>query len=166
MSLVKVNISGINELDFPDGVSSATTSDGVTTINLTGGGSSIVSTAGLTADGGSSTPSTGVKGYIQIPFAGTIIGWSLIANVSGTLAMDIWKVSSSAPPTAPTIPTSANIISASAGPSLSSAQSSSVGSSGVSTWTTAVSQWDVLGFQLNSISTITRFTLEIQIQRS
>ncbi len=34
MSTVKVNISGINELDFPTGVSSATTTNGITTINL------------------------------------------------------------------------------------------------------------------------------------
>lgn len=38
MSTVKVNLEGINELDFPSGVSSATTSNGVTTINLSGGG--------------------------------------------------------------------------------------------------------------------------------
>lgn len=34
MATVKVNINGINELDFPTGVVSAATSDGVTTITL------------------------------------------------------------------------------------------------------------------------------------
>jgi len=38
MSTVKVNLQGINELDFPSGVTSATTSDGVTTVNIATGG--------------------------------------------------------------------------------------------------------------------------------
>lgn len=126
----------------------------------------IVSIAGLTVDGGGSTPATGTKGFVQVPFAGTIIGWAIVADQAGSASFDIWKVASSAPPAAPSVPTSANKISASAPPALSSAQSASAGASGVSTWTTAVAQWDVLGFNLTAATTVTRITLQIFIQRS
>lgn len=125
-----------------------------------------ISTVGITIDGGGSTPATGLKGTIQVPFAGTLIGWSALADVSGSASLDIWKVASSAPPSAPVIPTSGSKISASAPVSLSSAQSASAGSSGVSTWTTAVAAWDVLGFNLTSVSTLTRLTIVLQIKRS
>ena len=39
---VKANINGINELDFPSGVSSVSTSNGVTTINLSSASWSII----------------------------------------------------------------------------------------------------------------------------
>ena len=125
-----------------------------------------ISTVGITIDGGGSPPTAGLKGIIQIPFAGTIIGWSALADVSGSASLDIWKVASSAPPSAPVIPTSGNKISASAPVALSSAQSASAGSSGVSTWTTAVAQWDTFGFNLASATTLTRITIVLQITRS
>lgn len=124
------------------------------------------STVGVTIDGGGSAPATGVKGFIQVPYGGTIIGWSLVGDVSGSASLDVWKVGSSAPPSAPGVPTSTNLISASAPCALSSAQSASGGATAISTWTTAVSQWDVFGFNLSSAATVTRLTLQIQIQRS
>jgi hypothetical protein len=125
-----------------------------------------VKTVGAMIDGGSSTPTTGLKVTIQVPFAGTIIGWSVLADVSGSASVEIWKVASSAPPSAPVIPTSGNKISASAPVSLSSAQSAAVASSGVSTWTTSVAAWDVFGFNLVSASTLKRLMIELQILRS
>lgn len=125
-----------------------------------------VSTVGITVDGGAAIPTTGLQGFIQVPFGGTIIGWSIVAKQTGSVSVEIWKAASSAPPAAPVIPNSGNKISAAAPCALSSAQSAAVGASGVSTWGTAVAAWDVFAFQMNSIATITRFTLGIQIQRS
>jgi trimeric autotransporter adhesin len=48
---VKVNLSGIDELDFPSGVSSASVLDGVTTINLASSGSGTVTSVGFEGDG-------------------------------------------------------------------------------------------------------------------
>lgn len=121
----------------------------------------VYKTIGITTDA-----STGLKGMIQIPFAGGIIGWSLVADQSGSASFEIWKRASSAPPSAPAIPTSANKISASAPCALSSAQSAAVAAAGVSTWTTAVAQWDVIAFQLNSAATVTRLTLQLLFQGS
>jgi hypothetical protein len=125
-----------------------------------------VSGVGITIDGGGAAPAAGLKGLIQIPFAGTITGWAILTDVSGSASVEIWKVASSAPPSAPAIPTSGNKISASAPASLSSAQSASVGSSGVSTWTTSVAAWDVFGFKLISASVLTRLTIVLQMVRS
>jgi hypothetical protein len=126
----------------------------------------LFSTVGVVVDGGGSVPATGTKGFIAVPYAGTITGWSIIADQSGSASFDVWLIAGSAPPTAPTVPTSANKISASAPVALSSAQSAAGGSSAISTWTTAVTQWAVFGFNLTSVSTCTRITLELQVTRS
>ena len=34
---------------------------------------------------------TGPKGYVQVPYSGTITGWELVADVSGSLSLDVWK---------------------------------------------------------------------------
>jgi hypothetical protein len=122
---------------------------------------------GLTVDGGGAAPATGHKGYIQVPYTGTIVGWAVVADQSGSLTLEIDKHASAVPPAAPTRPnTSSDKISASAPVSLSSAASASVGTSGVSTWTIAVNQWDVFGFNLTAATTVQRFTVTLFIQRS
>jgi len=129
--------------------------------------SSVSASVGITVDGGGSAPATGVKGFIQLPYAATITGWSVIADVAGTMSMDIWRAASSAPPSAPAVPTSGGKISASAPVTIaSSAQSASGGSSAISTWTTALAQWDVLGFSLSAAATLTRITVEIFITKN
>lgn len=120
---------------------------------------------GTTMDNGSSVLATGVKGSIQIDFACTIIGWSIIADVAGSLTIEIDKVASSAPPSAPGIPnTTTDKISASAPISLSSAQSAAVAAAGVSTWTTAIAAWDVIQFNLTAATTIKRAVLYILLR--
>lgn len=115
----------------------------------------------------SSDGTTGQKVPIQIPYAGTIIGWSAIADVPGSINVEVDKHSGSAPPVNPSIPnTTTDKISASAPIVLSSAQAASSGASGVSTWTTAVAKWDSIAFNVTSASTVTRVTILLFIQRS
>lgn len=122
---------------------------------------------GISIDGSGSTPSTGVKGIIQCPIQGTIVGWSVIADVSGSITVEIDKHSSSAPPSAPSIPnTTTDKISASAPISLSSAQSASGDATAVSTWTTSVAQWDTFQFNVTAVSTLTRVTAYVLIQET
>lgn len=116
-----------------------------------------VSVAGITVDGGGSTPATGSKGFIQIPFAGTITGWTLIGDVSGSASIDVKKSTYAA------FPTNTSIV-ASAPPALSSAQNAT--STTLTGWTTAVAAGDVLEFVLSSATTLKRLTLELQITRS
>lgn len=123
----------------------------------------------LVVDGGGTTPGTGsVKRFVQVDFAGTILGWAAFADQSGTVSVDVWKKAGTAPPTAtaPVLPTASDKISATAPAGLSSAQSAAGGVSEVSTWTTAVAAGDTFGFFITSASTLTAFTIELYIQRS
>lgn len=122
---------------------------------------------GITVDGSGSAVTTGIKGAIQVDFAGTIIGWSVIADQAGSLTIEVDKKSSSAPPNTPAIPnTTTDKISASAPIELSTAQSAASGTTGVSTWTTSVSQWDVIQFNVATATTCQRVTAYIRIQES
>lgn len=111
-------------------------------------------TIGVTIDGNGTTPGTGVKGYFRVPFSGTITGYALTSDVSGSAVIDIWKVNNA-------IPTIVDTIDASALPTLSSQQY--VNSTTLTGWTTSVSAGDVFGYNLNSASTVTRLTLELYV---
>lgn len=122
---------------------------------------------GITIDGFDSVISTGVKGSIQVDFAGTIIGWSIEADQAGDITVEVDKHASSAPPAAPAIPnTTTDKISASAPIALSAAQSAAAAAAGVSTWTTAVAQWDSIQFKVASAATLKRVALYLRIQES
>jgi hypothetical protein len=111
----------------------------------------IVSPFGITIDGGGSAPSTGSKGFITIPYAGTIANWYLAANASGSCVIDVKRSGTS-------------IIGGGNKPTLSSAQT---GNAAVSGWTsTAISAGDIIEFNLNSVTTITRVNLVIKLNRT
>jgi hypothetical protein len=116
-----------------------------------------VGVVGVTIDGGGAVPATGQKGYIICPYKGLIFGASLVADQSGSCVIDVWKASNS------TVPTIANSIAASALPTLSSAQI--MLDLTLAGWATQVQAYDVFGFNLNSVSTIQRVTLELLIRK-
>ncbi len=104
-------------------------------------------------DGVSVIPA-GTHGYLPIPFAATITDWTLFADVSGSLVLDIWKDTyANAPPTA------ADTITASAKPSLSAAQKAT--SNILTGWSTTVADGDVLAFNVDSATTIKQLTVSL-----
>lgn len=114
-------------------------------------------------DGGGSAISTGTKGYVEVPFACTITAARLLADVSGSIVVDVWKCTYSAfDPT--THPASGDKITASAPPTISSAKKSQ--DSTLTGWTTSLAAGDILGFNVNSASTITRVTLSLSVTRA
>jgi hypothetical protein len=116
---------------------------------------------GCTVDG-----MTGLKGAIQIDFDGIIIGWSIIADVTGNIQIDVDLHSSPSPPYPPSIPnTTTDKISANAPIKLTGAQSASSTEAGVSTWITSVLKWDVIQFNTISVSSVQRATLYLLIQQ-
>jgi len=124
------------------------------------GGSSGVTprrVVGVTFDGQGSTPTVGSVGYAVVPFSGTIDQWHIVANASGSAVVDVWKA-------AGTIPINANTIAGSEKPTLSAAQIAS--DTALSSWTTAVTAGDVFGFELESVTTCTRLTVEVRISES
>lgn len=112
---------------------------------------------GAVLDGGGSVLTTGAKkAYVSIPLAGTITKWRILADVSGSIVIDIWKALYANYP-----PTVANTITASALPTVSSAIKNE--SSTLTGWTTSVAAGDVLEFNINSVTTITRARIELFI---
>jgi len=133
-----------------------------------GGIAGTISTITLTLDGGGTTPSTGIKGMIQVPWAGTISGWALTnTDVAGSISVDVCLHAGSAPPAAPAVPnTTTDKISASAPISMSAASSAAGGAAAISTWTVAVSQWSTVLFNVTSIATLGRVTIQLYITRT
>lgn len=105
-------------------------------------------------DGGGSAITTGVKGFVEIPYAMTITGWQIFADQVGSIVIDVWKDTYANFP-----PTGADSIAGSEKPTLVSAQSNQDLS--LSTWTTTAVAGDILAFNVDSISTVTRVTVSI-----
>jgi hypothetical protein len=132
-----------------------------------GGGATVVSLVGVTIDGGGAEIATGFKGSVQLDFAGTIIGWSIeeTSGNAGDIEIEVDKHAGTE--TLPVVPnTTTDKISASAPIALSSATGAGAGAAAVSTWTAEVAQWDSIGFNVASATTVQRVTLWLRIQRS
>lgn len=118
-----------------------------------------VSAIGYVIDGGGSAITTGVKGDLYIPFGCTITANTLLADQSGSIVVNIWKVAFASYPA-----TSGNKITASAPPTISSATNAQ--DTTLSGWTTSISAGDTLRFNVDSVSTITRVTLILTVTRT
>jgi len=120
-------------------------------------GPGAAATFGLTIDGAAATVTTGVKGYISIPFAATITGWDIVADQAGSITIAVAK-KAGAPPN-----TTTDTISSGSPIALSAAQI--VQNGPISGWTTAVAPGDVIGFNVTSASTVTRVTVTVRMTK-
>jgi len=116
-------------------------------------------TLGVTVDGRGLPLTTGVKGFRSIPLTGTIQSVRLLADQSGSIVMDVFLDTFANFP-----PTVADTITASAKPTIVSTTKDE--DTTLTGWTTAVTKGSVLGFNVDSITTITRITLELEILTS
>ena len=114
-------------------------------------------TFGCSVNGGGFAPLTGIIGYTVIPYNGTITGWNIVSDISGSCVIDVWKA-------AGVVPTVANTIAGTEKPTLTAQQLNS--DSTLTTWTTAVTAGDVIGFNLDSASTLTSVNLIITILKT
>ncbi len=118
----------------------------------------LIQNVGVVLDNNGSALTTGQKGYITCPFAGTITAWNITAD-TGTCTFDVWKIA-----TGTAVPTVSNTITASAKPAL--ATGTAIHSTGLSGWTTSVAANDIFGFNLDAVSGATKLTLVIQINKT
>ena len=109
----------------------------------------------LIIDGGGAAITTGQKGHLEIPFDCTITGWTILADQSGSIVVDIWKDSYANFP-----PTVADTIAGSEKPTLSTAQKNQDFS--LTTWKTLLSAGDVLAFNVDSATTVTRVLVSLR----
>lgn len=126
-------------------------------------GPSQTSAIDFVIDGGGSAIATGVKGYIEVPFACTINRVTLLADQTGSVVVNVWKCTyaSFSPPTHPAV---GDKITASAPPTISSGLDAQ--DSTLSGWTTSISAGDILAFNVDSCATITRVTISLKVTRS
>lgn len=121
---------------------------------------SVVSLA-FPIDGGGSVIALGNKGYLRVPFAGTIKSWTILGElVNGTITIDIWRDSYANYP-----PTNADTITASAKPAISST-GNKASSSTLTGWTTAVNAGDVFAFNVDAVASMTKVTIYLDIERT
>lgn len=115
---------------------------------------------GITIDGGGSDITTGVKGFVQLPTGGTIVRATILSTdasaTAGSIVIDVWKDTYANYP-----PTDADSITAAAPPTLSAANKNTDAT--LTGWTTSVTALDIVGFNVDSCSGITRVTLIIEV---
>lgn len=116
-------------------------------------------TISVIIDGGGSALTTGQKGFLEVPFNCTITRSTLLADQTGSVVVNVWKVAYGSFP-----PSSGNKITASAPPTISAAQNAQ--DSTLSGWTTSLSAGDILAFNVDSAATVQRVTLSLLVTKS
>lgn len=116
-------------------------------------------TVNFIINGGGAEIADGVAGDLQVDYAATILSWTLLADQSGSIVVDVWKTTyASAPPTV------ANTITGSDKPTITTATKAT--SSALTGWTTSIASGNVLRFNVDSCNTIQRCTVALKVRRS
>jgi len=123
----------------------------VTASNATG-------SIGFLIDGGGIAVTPGLKGTIAVPFACMITSWTLMADQTGSVTLDLWKASFANYP-----PSAANSIAASAKPTIAADMKAT--SSALTGWTTAIAAGDILAFHVDAASGLSRLSVSLAITR-
>jgi hypothetical protein len=106
---------------------------------------------------------TGIKGYIQVNQALTIVGNTLLANLSGSVVVNVYKCTY-ANFDVTTHPVVGDKITASAPPTIAAAVKSTDAT--LTGWTTAIAAGDVLAFNVDSATTIERVTICLKCKKA
>jgi hypothetical protein len=115
------------------------------------------------SDGTGAAITTGVKGDLTMHFAGTIVEADLLADQSGSVVVDIWKCTYTQFDAGATHPVAGDKITASAPPTITTATKSQ--DTTLTGWTVAFAAGDILRFNVNSCTTITRVTLALKVRK-
>ncbi len=108
-------------------------------------------------DGGGSAITTGNKGSFHIPWGVTIFGWRVIADQSGSIAVDILRLNNGVPV--------ASMVGGGNKPTLTASQFNAF--TAVSGWTsTVLIPDDWISFSVSSAATITRATIVLSTNRT
>lgn len=147
--------TGITGPTGPTGITGPTGPTGAT--GATGG---VTAAIGYGIDGGGAVIALGVAGVgLTIPFNCTINEWTLQADQTGSIVIDIWSDSYANFP-----PTVADTITGSAKPTISSNVKGN--SSTLTGWTTTIVAGSVLYFNVDSCSSITQATLTMKVTKT
>jgi hypothetical protein len=111
-------------------------------------------------DGGGSAITTGIKGDLQVDFACTISSWTLLADQSGSIVVDIWRDTLGNFP-----PTDADAMpGAGKEPTITTATNAT--DTTITDWTSDdITAGDILRINVDSCTTIQRCTLVLKVVR-
>ena len=125
----------------------------------------MTSTISVVFDGGTSAITGNPEVDVTVPAAGTITGWTLLADAAGGAVIDIWNDTYANFP-----PTDADSICAANPVSMNSVikQTSYLDGidSQIDTWDKTLAAGDILRFHLDSSSTVKRLELTLTYTRS
>src|SRR5665213_1382651 len=137
--------------DIPSIDASKITTGTISSTRLPG----IVSAIQFVVDGGGSVPGTGVYGQISLPYNCTIVGWTIVADQSGSAVIDVLRSTYAGFPTTTSIAGTDK-------PTLSTAQKNNDFT--LTGWgSTALNAGDELQISLSSVTTCNRLNLTIQV---
>ncbi len=111
------------------------------------------------ANGGGSTITTGYKSFTTMTYAGQILEYTLLADQTGSVVIDIWKDTYANYP-----PTSGDSICATNKVTLATGIKNT--DSTLTSWTKTFSAGDVFAFNIDSISSITNINLTLKVQKT
>lgn len=117
------------------------------------------STITFILDGGGVEIADGVAGDLQIDYDCTIVSWTLLADQSGSIQVDIWKSTYAGFP-----PTVGNSITGSSKPTITTANKAT--SSTLTGWVTSIASGDVLRYNVDSCNAIQRCTVAMKVRRA
>jgi len=122
-------------------------------------GNIAIGTITLSLNGGGSAITTGYKSFTSVNYSGEILSYTLLADKTGSIVIDIWKDSYANYP-----PTSGDSICASSKPTLSSQISNT--DSVLTSWSKSFSAGDVFGFNVDSSSVVTNVNLTLKVKKA
>lgn len=99
--------------------------------------------------------STGNKGWLRVPVAATIITWHVMADVSGSITIDILRANDAVP--------ISSMVGAGTKPNLTSSQFTEAAPANWTSTTLASSDW--LTFDVTAATTVTLVTISLTCQR-
>ena len=140
-----------------DGATGAAQFDSTVTTTRIIGDTSVWS---VVIDGGGSAITTGVKFDIEVPYNALVTAWDIFGDQTGSIVVDIWQDTYANFP-----PTVADTLSAGEKPTLSAAsknQDTSLNSG--NGW--AVTQGNILRFNVTSVTTVTRVSVCLKVTRT
>lgn len=114
-------------------------------------------------DGGT-VLSTGMKGYLQLPFTGQFTAAALFGSGTGSISIDLWLCSYAAFDGGATAPTAANSICGGNYPTITS--SSKYQDTSLTGWTTSFTTNDVIAFNVRSNVSFTQMTISLKATRN
>lgn len=117
------------------------------------------SSVDVVIDGSNFPLDTGPKMTLRVPYTCTLTECLMLADQTGSVVLDIWKDTYGSYP-----PTNADSITGASPPTISAATKSV--DTILSGWTTALAEDDILLFNVDSCSTITRLTVSLKFEKA